>query len=138
MIPSAMGLIDFVIPGFVTSLAMCEHVGFALLAIWAFATSTPAVLAVAALVALESLVGLLMLNKTSALLPWIAFVIGALSYNLTIPRLATAGLLISFAFGILQPLVAYGRNEAFNNPANKRHGDVPFPELGIFARLFRQ
>ena len=119
MIPNAMGLIDFVIPGVVTSLAMCEHVGFALLAIWAFATSTPAVLAVAALVALESLVGLLMLNKTSTLLPWIAFVIGALSYKFTIPRLATAGLLISFAFGILQPLVAYGRYEVFNNSANK-------------------
>ena len=44
--------------------------------------------------------------------------IGALSYNLTVARLATAGLLISFAFGILQPLVAYGRNEAYNNPAN--------------------
>ena len=119
IIPNAMGLIDFVVPGVVTSLAMCEHVGFALLAIWAFATSTPAVLAVAALVALESLVGLLMLNKTSTLLPWIAFVIGALSYNFTIPRLATAGLLISFAFGILQPLVAYGRYEVFNNSANK-------------------
>jgi hypothetical protein len=118
LMPSSVGLIDFVVPGFVTSLAMCEHVGFALLAIWAFARSTTAVLAVAGLVAVESLVGLLMLNKTVALLPWIAFVIGALSYNFTIPRLATAGLLISFAFGILQPLVAYGRNEAYNNPAN--------------------
>jgi hypothetical protein len=59
-----------------------------------------------------------MLNKSAALLPWISFVIGALSYNFTIARLATAGLLIAFAFGILQPLVAYGRNEAYNNPAN--------------------
>ena len=45
--------------------------------------------------------------------------IGALCYNLTIPRLATAGLLVWFAFGILQPLVAYARNEAFSNPANQ-------------------
>ncbi len=118
MVPASMGLIDFVVPGFISSLAMCEYVGFALLAVWAFANSTTAVLAVAALVCVESLIGLLMLNKSSALLPWIAFVIGALSYNFTIPRLATAGLLISFAFGILQPLVAYGRNEAYNNPAN--------------------
>jgi hypothetical protein len=58
-----MGLIDFVVPGFIASLAMCEHVGFALLAIWAFARSTTAVFAVAGLVAVESLVGLLMLNK---------------------------------------------------------------------------
>jgi hypothetical protein len=77
-----------------------------------------AVFAVAGLVAVESLIGVLMLNKSAALLPWIAFVIGALSYNFTIPRLATAGLLICFAFGTLQPLVAYGRNEAYNNPAN--------------------
>ena len=118
LLPSSMGLIDFVVPGFIASLALCEHVGFALLAIWAFATSSAAVLAVAALVVIESLVGLLMLNKSWALLPWISFVIGALCYNLTIPRLAIAGLLISFAFGILQPLVAYGRNEAYNNPAN--------------------
>jgi hypothetical protein len=118
MVPSSMGLIDFVVPGFISSLSLCEYVGFALLALWAFANSTTAVLAVAALVAVESLVGLLMLNKSSVLLPWIAFVIGALSYNFTIPRLATAGLLLSFAFGILQPLVAYGRNEAYNNPAN--------------------
>ena len=118
MAPASMGLFDFVVPGFISSLAMCEYVGFALLAVWAFASSTTAVLAVAALVALDSLVGLLMLNKSSVLLPWIAFVIGALSYNFTIPRLATAGLLLSFAFGILQPLVAYGRYEAFNNPAN--------------------
>ncbi len=119
MVPSAMGWSDIVVPGFVTSLAMCEYVGFALLAIWAFASSTPAVLAVAALVALESLVGLLMLNKTSTLLPWIAFVIGALSYKFTIPRLATVGLLISFAFSNHQPLVAYGRYEAFKKTANK-------------------
>ena len=118
LMPSSMGLIDFVVPGFIASLAMCEHVGFALLAIWAFARSTTAVFAVAGLVAVESLVGLLMLNKSWALLPWVSFVIGALSYNLTVARLATAGLLISFAFGILQPLVAYGRNEAYNNPAN--------------------
>ncbi len=118
LMPSSMGLFDFVVPGFIASLAMCEHVGFALLAIWAFSRSMTAVFAVAGLVAVESLVGVLMLNKSLALLPWIAFVIGALSYNLTIPRLATAGLLICFAFGILQPLVAYGRNEAYNNPAN--------------------
>lgn len=118
LVPSSMGLIDFVVPGFIASLALCEHVGFALLAIWAFATSTTAALGVAGLVAAESVVGLLMLNKSWVLLPWLSFVIGALSYNLTILRLATAGLLISFAFGILQPLVAYGRNEAYNNPAN--------------------
>ena len=40
LMPSSMGLIDFVVPGFISSLAMCEHVGFALLAIWAFARST--------------------------------------------------------------------------------------------------
>ena len=118
LLPASMGLIDFVIPGFISSLALCEYVGFALLAIWAFASSTTAVLAVAALVAIESLLGVLTLNKSGALLPWISFVIGALSYNLTIPKLATAGLLLSLAFGILQPLVAYGRNEAWSNPAN--------------------
>jgi hypothetical protein len=63
LMPSSMGLFDFVVPGFISSLAMCEHVGFALLAIWAFARSMTAVFAVAGLVAVESLVGLLMLNK---------------------------------------------------------------------------
>jgi hypothetical protein len=114
-LPAAMSLADFVVPGFVMNLALCEYVGFALLAIWAFTNSTAAVLAVAALVAVDSMVGVLMLNKSWALLPWFAFVIGALSYNLTILRLATAGLLIVFAFSVLQPLVAYGRNEANNN-----------------------
>ena len=118
LIPYSTGSTDFVVPGFVGSLASFEYVGFSLLTIWAFARSRIAVSAVAALVAVESMVGLLMLNKTTTLLPWIAFMIGALSYNLTITRLATIGLLISLAFSTLQPLVAYGRNEAYNNPAN--------------------
>jgi hypothetical protein len=130
-----MGLIDFVVPGFIASLAMCEDVGFALLAIWAFARSMSAVFAVAGLVAVESLVGLLMLNKSWALLPWISFVIGALSYNLTIARLATAGLLISFAFGILQPLVAYCRNEAYNNPANTGT-ELSLPQNLVYLRAY--
>jgi hypothetical protein len=112
-VPHMMGLTDYVIPGFVVNLAMCEFVGFSLLAMWAFDNSITAVLAVSALVATESAVGVLMLNKTWALVPWFAFSIGALRYNLTIPKLATAGLLIGFAFNILQPLVAYGREEAF-------------------------
>jgi hypothetical protein len=63
LMPSSMGLIDFVVPGFIASLAMCEDVGFALLAIWAFARSTTAVFAVAGLVAVESLVGLLIAQQ---------------------------------------------------------------------------
>lgn len=119
ILPNLLGASDTVIPGFVVSLAMSELVGLSLLAIWACATSKAAVLAIVAVVAVESAVGVLFLNKTMALMAWFAFVIGALCYNLTIPRLATAGLLVYFAFGILQPLVAYGRNEAFNNPANR-------------------
>ena len=113
-----MGSTDVVVPGFVANLASFEYVGFSLLTIWAFAHSRFALFAVVLLIAVESMVGLLMLNKTATLLPWIAFVIGALSYNVTIARLATIGLLMSLAFGILQPLVAYGRSEAYNNPAN--------------------
>ena len=52
------------IPGFVGSLAMSELVGLSLLAIWACATSRAAVLAVVAVVAVESAVGVLFLNKT--------------------------------------------------------------------------
>ena len=118
LVPSAMGLIDFVVPGFISSLAMCEHVGFALLAIWAFSRSTTAVLAVAGLVAVESMVGVLMLNKSWALLPWIILRDRRAQLQPYHSELATAGLLISLAFSILQPLVAYGRNEAYNNPAN--------------------
>ena len=57
---------------------MSEQVGISLLAIWGYATSKAAVLAVVALVAVESAVGVLFLNKSMALMPWFAFVIGAL------------------------------------------------------------
>ena len=119
ILPSFLGVSDIVIPGFLVSLAMSEQVGISLLAIWGYATSKAAVLALVALVAVESAVGVLFLNKGMALTPWFAFLIGAFYYKLTIPRLAAAGLFVFFAFGILQPLVAYGRNEAFNNPANQ-------------------
>jgi hypothetical protein len=135
LMPYTLGLTDFVVPGFVVNLASFEYVGFSLLTIWAFAHSWTAVLAVAALVAVESMVGLLMLNKTGTLLPWISFVIGALSYKLTIPRLAAAGLLLSIAFSILQPLVGYGRNEAFNNPANKG-GEFSFSKNLEYFRAY--
>jgi hypothetical protein len=43
--------------------------------------------------------------------------------------------LISFAFGILQPLVAYGRNEAYNNPANSS-AEVSLAQNFVYLRAY--
>ncbi len=112
MLPASLGLTNFVIPGFVMNVAAFELVGVSTLAIWSFAKSTTAVASLCGVVCVESAIGLLMFNKTWALLPWLAFVIGALSYKLTFTRLAVAGVGLWLSFSFLQPWVSFAREQA--------------------------
>jgi len=112
LIPNALGLTDFVIPGVVVNLTAFQIVGVSLLTMWSFANSKRALLGVCVLVAMEAGVGAFTLMKAAALYPMIAFMIGALSYRLTLSRLVVGCLSIGCIFGLLiSPWVSYGRAE---------------------------
>lgn len=111
ILPSERGLIPIVIPGFVVNLTTLQLVGVSLLTIWGLSNARLSLFGVVLLVIFDSAMGVLMLSKTAAMYPLLAFVIGALSHRLTIRRLALAALFLWFTFDFLQPWVAYARGE---------------------------
>src|SRR5208282_37513 len=63
LMPNALGLTNFVLPGFVTNLTAFQLVGISLLTMWSFANSKTALLGVCVLVVIEAGVGVAMLSK---------------------------------------------------------------------------
>ena len=101
-----------VIPGFILNLSAFQLVGISLLTIWGLGNSSAAVLGVCVLVVIDCGMGLSTLTKTSALFPLLAFMIGFLSYRLTLSRLLAACLFMWVSYGLLiEPWVTFGRTE---------------------------
>ncbi len=87
-------------------------VGISLLTLWSLGNSSTAVMGVCVLVVIDCGMGLTTLTKTTALYPLLAFMIGFLSFRLTLPRLFAACLFMWVSYGLLiEPWVTSARTE---------------------------
>ena len=118
IVPVAIGWVTIVLPGALTSLAAMSLCGIYLLTVWSLASARRAFPLVCCFVALEMSVGLLMFNKTAALLPLMTFSMGLLVNKISATRVALVCCGIGLALSMMQPLVSFARDELI-----RRQGD---------------
>ncbi|SEF14563.1 hypothetical protein SAMN05444161_8980 [Rhizobiales bacterium GAS191] len=118
IVPVAIGWVTIVLPGAVTSLAALSLCGIYLLTAWSLSMAPKMFVWVSLFVALEMCSGLIMFNKTEALLPLITYSMGLLVSKISVIRIISVCCVIGLALNVMQPLVSFSRNELI-----RRQGD---------------
>lgn len=118
VIPVKIGWITSDLPGGIASLSSMSLCGIYLLTIWSLSRSAMIFSTVCTVVAAEAFVGLLLLSKTDALLPTIVFFMAMLISKFTYRRVAVILSIAIVFFGVIQPLVSFGRDESLRGSSN--------------------
>ena len=108
-LPYAMGLQEGVVAGAVVQAGALVYVGIFLFTLWTLTYSRKLFPIAVAMVAIDSLIGLLLFSKTDVLLALIAFTLAVFLRGATPLRLAITGIAYAYIFVFLQPIITYGR-----------------------------
>ncbi|SDR64036.1 hypothetical protein SAMN05519103_09323 [Rhizobiales bacterium GAS113] len=116
--PVAIGWVAIVLPGALTSLAAMSLCGIYLLTVWSLSRAPKIFAWVSLFVVLEICSGLVMFNKTAALLPFIVYSMGVLVQRISAIRILLVCCVVGLAVNAMQPLVSFSRDELI-----RRQGD---------------
>jgi hypothetical protein len=116
--PVAIGWVAIVLPGALTSLAAMSLCGIYLLTVWSLSRAPKIFAWVSLFVVLEISSGLIMFNKTAALLPFIVYSMGVLVQRITAIRILLVCCVVGLTVNVMQPLVSFSREELI-----RRQGD---------------
>jgi hypothetical protein len=111
VVPYALGLTDFVLPGSVGPIGNFTYAALFFLTIWSRAHSKAAFPFVVAFVLLEMGIGVLSLSKTDVLTPLIIFLCALVRLQLTVWRLGMVVAALIVCYLSIVPIVEYGRAE---------------------------
>ncbi len=99
------------VPGSIVTMAEMSLIGLNLLTIWSLQNARAFFPIVCVLVAIEMLVGVLLLSKTQVLLPMLMLLVGIMAQRLTLKRVIGALIAVAIALEVLQPMIAFARDE---------------------------
>jgi hypothetical protein len=124
-LPQGLGYFTLLIPGSLLALFQALNaVGLFLIAHWAFDRGRGGVAIIALLFFANLVVGLIGLNKTIVMLPQLLISLAYLMKRVTAGRVALVALLMMVALAVLQPLVAYGREQHMGTHGEEAGGTI--------------
>jgi hypothetical protein len=133
--PFNIGWVTSAVPGAIVSLSATSLCGIYLLTIWSLSTRRAMFPFVCFIVTIEILMGLVLFSKTEALLPLLVFLMALVIQNPTYRRMLFAVCMVGVFMNIMQPLIAYSRDQFWLRSSGSGQMDV-LDRLEILGSYF--